>query len=213
MPADQHHHYFDAEPVGPEDRRELRVELAGHDVTVATAAGIFCPDRLDLGTAVLLRNAPQPPQAGHLLDLGCGWGPVALSMGMLAPHAHVWGVDVNRRALALLTENAAALELPRVRAAAPETVPADITFETIWSNPPIRIGKAALHELLHAWLPRLTPGGTAYLVVQRNLGADSLLAWLAGTFEPHFSTAKLASAKGYRVLAVHHHRKLPHAPA
>lgn len=203
MSEHEHHHYFDADPVGPEDRRELRIGLAGRAVTVCTAGGVFCPDRLDLGTHVLLREVPDPPIEGDLLDLGCGWGPIALALGMLAPQAQVWAVDVNRRALSLLTQNARALELPRVRAATPDAVPADMMFSTIWSNPPIRIGKTALHEMLLRWLPRLSPGATAYLVVQRNLGADSLHAWLSETLEPHFSTARHASAKGYRVLKVH----------
>lgn len=205
MSGHEHHHYFDADPVGPEDRRELRVDLAGRAVTVWTAGGVFSPDRLDLGTRVLLREVPDPPPEGNVLDLGCGWGPIALALAMLAPQAQVWGVDVNRRARSLLRHNAHALGLPKVRAAAPEAVPANTRFATIWSNPPIRIGKPALHEMLLRWLPQLLPGANAYLVVQRNLGADSLHAWLSGTLEPNFSTARHASAKGYRVLEVHRH--------
>ena len=69
----------------------------------------------------------------------------------------------------------------------------------IWSNPPIRIGKQALHDLLLTWLPRLKPDGAAYLVVGKNLGADSLTAWLTSQDWP---ARKLASAKGFRVLKV-----------
>lgn len=206
-------HYFTARPATAAERRRLRVDLAGRAVEVETASGIFCPDRVDLGTSVLLREVPTPPRHGHLLDLGCGWGPIALTLGLLAPEATVWGVDVNLRALDLLTANAARLQLPGVRAAVPEDVPSDILFSTIWSNPPIRVGKEALHAMLLQWLPRLSPEGTAYLVVQRNLGSDSLHAWLGGTLEPHFSTSRHASAKGFRVLAVHRHIQPPHEPA
>lgn len=209
MSGHEHHHYFDAEPVGPEERRELRIDLVGRAVTVWTAGGVFSPGRIDLGTRVLLREVPDPPDEGNVLDLGCGWGPIALALGMLSPQAHVWGIDVNSRARSLLTHNARALGLPQVRAAAPDAVPADTMFATMWSNPPIRIGKTALHEMLLHWLPRLSPGATAYLVVQRNLGADSLHAWLSGTLEPNFSTARHASAKGYRVLKVHRHDAPP----
>ena len=194
-------HYFAAEPDGPMRRRQLEVQLAGRRVTVVTAPGVFCPDRLDLGTSVLLRHVPPPPQTGALLDLGCGWGPIALTQGMLAPAAQVWGVDVNRRALQLLTENAALLRLPNVTAVLPPDLPAGTTFSTIWSNPPVRIGKPALHELLLAWLPRLRPGGTAYLVIQRHLGSDSLQTWLSRAL-PDMEVTRAASSKGFRVLAV-----------
>lgn len=195
-------HYFTARPAGAESRRTLTVELAGRTVEVSTADGIFCPDRIDLGTSVLLRSVPDPPAEGDLLDLGCGWGPIALTMALRSPAARVWGVDVNERALGLLTDNARSLGLPGVVAATASDVPPETTFSTIWSNPPIRIGKPALHDLLTTWLPRLAPGGSAYLVVQRNLGADSLLTWLSGTLPAGMNATKMASAKGFRVLRV-----------
>ncbi len=195
-------HYFTPEPAVPARRRQIAVTLAGQPRTLVTASGVFSPERIDLGTSVLLRKAPPAPLTGDLLDLGCGWGPIALSLALAAPQARVWGVDVNRRALGLLAENASRLRLGGVCVAAPEDVPASVRFATIRSNPPIRVGKPALHELLLAWLPRLAPGGTAYLVVQRNLGADSLHAWLVAAFGG-FAVTRHASAKGFRVLAVH----------
>jgi len=199
-------HYFET-PIGPEQRRALAITLAGRDVEIETADGVFSGDRLDLGTRVLLREVPAPPDAPvHLLDLGCGWGPLALSMAHRAPRATVWAVDVNARAVALTRDNARRLGLAGVRAVGPDEVPPDVTFAAIWSNPPIRIGKEALHALLLRWLPRLAPGGAAHLVVQRNLGADSLQAWLAAQV-PQPGSAPLrvvraGSAKGYRVLRV-----------
>lgn len=195
-------HYFTAAPAGPQERRRLVVRLAGQDVEVETAGGVFSPGRLDLGTEVLLRAVPAPPPTGELLDLGCGWGPVALTLARRSPAARVWAVDVNERALDLVRSNAARLGLPGVVAARPQDVPADVRFDAIWSNPPIRVGKAALHELLRTWLPRLRPGGRAHLVVQRNLGADSLQAWLAAQWPGAVDVARLAGAKGYRVLEV-----------
>jgi 16S rRNA G1207 methylase RsmC len=81
-------------------------------------------------------------------------------------------------------------------------VPGDVRFDAIWSNPPIRIGKEALHALLLTWLPRLTPGAQAHLVVQRHLGADSLHAWLADALAGRAEVTRAGSAKGYRVLRV-----------
>lgn len=150
----------------------------------------------------MLRQVPLPPESGHLLDLGSGWGPLALSMAMYSPEATVWGLDVNARALTLLEDNAVALGLRNVRPVTAAQIPPDLTFAAIWSNPPIRIGKAALHELLSTWLVRLEPGGTAYLVVQRNLGADSLHTWLTGSLGPAYGVSRFASSKGFRVLAV-----------
>ncbi|MBO0925733.1 methyltransferase [Cellulomonas sp. zg-ZUI199] len=196
----QGQHYFTARPASPEQRRTLRVHLAGRDVEVETAGGVFSPDHVDLGTQVLLRTVPAPPPRGDLLDLGCGWGPVALTLALLAPDARVWAVDVNERALDLVRRNAVRLGLTNVVAATPDDVPDDVRFAAVWSNPPVRIGKPALHGLLTRWLPRLAPGGEGWLVVGRNLGADPLQRWLVE--EAGLPTTREASAKGFRVLRV-----------
>lgn len=196
-------HYFTAEPASRAQQRELTVRLAGRTVTVQTAAGVFCPDRIDQGTEVLLRHVPAPPAQGNVLDLGCGWGPIALTLGLLAPRAQVWAVDVNERALALVRDNAVRLEIPRLTAAAPDEVPGEAAFATIWSNPPIRVGKAVLHALLGQWLPRLEAGAAAYLVVQKNLGSDSLQRWLCGELDPsRYAVSRFVAERGFRVLEV-----------
>ena len=162
---------------------------------LATDRGTFSPDRLDAGTALLLDAAPPPPAAGRLVDLGCGYGPIACTLAQLSPGADVVAVDVNERARELCAANAAALGLGNVEVAVPDDVEGDV--DLIWSNPPIRIGKEALHELLLGWLGRLAPGGEAVLVVNRHLGADSLQRWLCDAGHP---TERLASKKGYRLL-------------
>lgn len=194
-------HYFRAEPAGPDQRRTISVDLSGHRVSVVTAGGVFSPEHLDTGTAVLLGEAPPPPQGGALLDLGCGWGPIALTLALFSPGASVYAVDVNERALDLTRRNASALGASRVTACRPEDVPADVRFEAIWSNPPIRVGKVVLHDMLATWLPRLEQGGEAYLVVQRNLGSDSLQRWIAASL-PGMLCQRYAVARGFRVLAV-----------
>jgi 16S rRNA (guanine1207-N2)-methyltransferase len=205
--SEQADHYFTAEPASAAQRRQLRVLLAGREVIVEAAPGVFCPDRVDIGTAVLLNEAPAPPPTGNLLDLGSGWGPIALSMGLLSPGASIWAVDVNQRALGLARDNAKALGINDFHAVTPDEVPADIRFDAIWSNPPIRVGKAALHDLLRRWLARLAPGGTAYLVVQKNLGSDSLQRWLATELEAMepgaFAVGRHTTARTFRVLSVH----------
>ncbi|GHD07282.1 class I SAM-dependent methyltransferase [Zhihengliuella salsuginis] len=195
-------HYFSAQPATPEQRKTITVELAGSEHRVETAGGIFSPDGLDKGTAVLLAGAPAPANSGHLLDIGCGWGPIALTLALASPDATVHAIDVNERSINLTRDNAAALGLENLRAGQPDSVPSDVEFATIWSNPPIRVGKQALHELLLKWLPRLAPGGTAWLVVQKNLGADSLLPWLNRELPSGFSAVRDSTAKSFRLLKV-----------
>ena len=199
-PADRAgQHYFSPHPAAAHRPGLVHVVLDDLDFECATDAGVFSAGRLDPGTRVLLDTAPPPPGHGDVLDLGTGYGPIALVMAARAPGATVWAVDVNERARRLCTGNAQAAGLANVRCVAPDEPGLPGRFAAIWSNPPIRIGKAALHELLASWLARLAPGGTAYLVVQRNLGADSLHRWLAGE---GWTVRRLASRAGYRVLAV-----------
>jgi 16S rRNA (guanine1207-N2)-methyltransferase len=192
-------HYFTGVPGTELKLRTVSVRLSGQDYELTTANGIFSPDRIDQGTAVLLANTPEPPADGNFLDLGCGWGPISLTLALESPGAHIWAVDVNERALDLLRTNAAKLGLTNITAVLPDDVPDDIRFRTLWSNPPIRVGKAELHAMLERWLPRLEPGSDAWLVVQRNLGSDSLHRWLQETFDD-FDVTKESISKGYRVM-------------
>ncbi len=180
----------------------VEFRVADRDYTLTAAAGVFSADRLDLGTAVLLRKAdlPGPGAAGPFLDLGCGYGPISCVLASRATAATVWAVDVNERARELTAANAGRLGLAdRVRVAGPDDVPAGVEFAEIWSNPPIHVGKAELHGLLLRWLSRLAPDGVAWLVVGRNLGGDSLHRWLV---ERNWTVERRASQKGFRVLRV-----------
>ena len=205
-------HYFSAAPASAENLRPNRVPLAGQERELTTAGGVFSPDRLDAGTAVLFANMPPLPPSGDFLDLGCGWGPISLTMALSAPHATIWAVDVNERALDLTRRNAQSLGLTNVNAVRPEDVPDDVVFRTIRSNPPIRVGKDVLHDMLEKWIPRLDERSDAWMVVQRNLGSDSLQRWMAATFTPGFSVHRAATGKGYRVLKVRKHGNPPTEP-
>lgn len=190
-------HYFSA--AGDAPTREVRATLAGSERSLLTAPGVFSGDGLDVGTSVLLDETPEPPQSGDLLDLGAGWGPVALSLALRAPDARVWAVDVNPRAVDLVRRNAERVSVANVTAALPDEVP-DVRFQGIWSNPPIRIGKQQLHALLLTWLPRLELGGAAWLVVQKHLGSDSLLRWLDE--QDGLAAERWTSKKTFRILRV-----------
>jgi 16S rRNA (guanine1207-N2)-methyltransferase len=193
-------HYFSPHPQAPHRPGQVRVILPGVYLELATDAGMFSPERLDPGTRLLLDETPAPPASGDLLDLGCGYGPIACVLAARSPAATVWAVDVNERALELCARNAATAGLANVRCVTPEDPSVPARFAGIWSNPPIRVGKQALHELLGLWLGRLAPGGQAHLVAGRNLGADSLHRWLAGQ---GWSVTRLAARSGYRLLEVH----------
>jgi 16S rRNA (guanine1207-N2)-methyltransferase len=192
-------HYFEARPVVASRPAEVALTLGGSTVSLRTDRGVFSPGRVDTGTTILLRRSPPPPPAGDLLDLGCGYGPIAVSLARRSPRATVWAVDVNERAVELARENAARLGLANLRAVAPGDVPPEVRFAGIWSNPPIRVGKDVLHDLLRRWLGRLDAGGRAWLVVQKHLGADSLATWLTAE---GFPTTRLGSKQAYRVLEV-----------
>ncbi|QSB15547.1 methyltransferase [Natronosporangium hydrolyticum] len=196
-------HYFSPEqPAAPSRERTIRFQAGGRDFELTTSGGVFSADRLDPGTAVLLRKAPLPAVAepGPLLDVGCGYGPIAAVLACAAPRAEVWAVDVNPRARELTARNAAALGVgERVRVVAPEEVPSDLRFRQVWSNPPVRVGKPELHTILGRWLPTLTPDGVAWLLVSRHLGGDSLQQWLS---RQGWAAGRHASQQGYRVLRV-----------
>jgi 16S rRNA (guanine1207-N2)-methyltransferase len=192
-------HYFDADPATASRPGVVRLDLPDRSLQLATDRGVFSGDRVDAGTKYLLLEAPAPPPHGTFVDLGCGYGPIACTLAARSPGATVWAVDVNARALALCRANATSLGLRNVTVAAPADVPSELAVDLIWSNPPIRIGKPALHDLLTTWLERLTPQGRAVLVVQKHLGADSLQRWLDTS---GWATTRLGSRAGYRLLEV-----------
>ena len=193
-------HYFSPRPVTASRPRAVTLALPDLRVELRSDAGVFSADRIDPGTRLLLLEAPPPPAgAAHVADLGCGYGPVAVTLAHRAPGATVWAIDVNERARACCRLNAERLGLHAIRVVAPDEVPDDVRFDALWSNPPVRIGKVALHELLAGWLDRLTPRGRAWLVVRRHLGADSLQRWLT---EQGWRTERCASRAGSRLLEV-----------
>ena len=195
-------HYFSQEPKSEYQPKQIELDVAGEVFQVSTASGIFSPLRLDVGTAVLIDHLELAPKDGNILDLGCGWGPIALNLAKHSPKAKVWALDVNSRSLELTAENAKTLGLSNIQTATADSVPEGIKFSGIWSNPPIRIGKKELHGLLLTWLPRLEKGGSAYLVVQKNLGSDSLQKWLTETLSEGYEVSRLTSIKTYRIIKV-----------
>ena len=196
MPGNQ---YWDPQPAASSRPRDTFLRLREGELALTIDSGVFSREHVDPGTLVLLRAAPPPPPTGNILDLGTGYGPVAIALALRAPGATIWGVDVNQRALNLLRQNARVCGATNIIAAAPEDVPDELRFAALYANPPVKIGKNALHELLLRWLERLLPTAHAYLEVKKNLGADALGEWLT---EQGYPTVRLCSKRGYRVLDV-----------
>ena len=194
-------HYFEGSPTVASNRREIELVLPDVYLSLTTDSGVFAGGAVDKGTKYLLRSLlelpPLDPSPGSVLDLGCGYGPIGLAMAKRLPDAQVWGVDVNERAIGLAKENAKANEVANATFGPAAAIHADQRFDLIVSNPPIRIGKQALHDLLSTWLDRLNPGGRAWMVVQKHLGSDSLAAWLT---DQGWETTRLSSKSGFRIL-------------
>jgi 16S rRNA (guanine1207-N2)-methyltransferase len=191
--------YFEPDPAAPSRPTQVELRLPDATFSLGVDRGVFSAGRVDPGTVALLRAVADPAKTGNLLDLGCGYGPIACTLARRSPESQVWAVDVNRRALALTGANAADLGLANVRTAEPDGVAAEVSFAEIWSNPPIRIGKPALHGLLETWLPRLEPEGRAVLVIHKHLGGDSLADWLTTW---GWAVRRVGSKQGYRILDV-----------
>jgi 16S rRNA (guanine1207-N2)-methyltransferase len=194
-------HYFSATPSVLSRPTSVQLRLPDVQFNLTGDRGVFSGERVDPGTMALLKESRLPPPCGNLLDLGCGYGPIACTLARRAPGATVWALDVNSRARELTAANALALGLANVNTVGPEDIPAGTTFEGIWSNPPIRIGKSALYELLLTWLARLAETAQAWLVVNRHLGGDSLAGFLSTA---GWRVYRTASKSGYRVLEISH---------
>ena len=199
-------HYFDDNPATPSRPGIVRLQLPDGEFRLHTDRGVFSADRVDTGTKSLLvetspvLRGPTPLPDGDLVDLGAGYGPITVALAHRPPSRRIWAVEPNERARELCRANVDA-NCPdaRVSIVAPEEVPPDLIAAAMFSNPPIRIGKPALHSMLLQWLGMLAPEGTAWLVVQRHLGSDSLARWIASN---GYVVERVASRKGYRILSV-----------
>jgi 16S rRNA (guanine1207-N2)-methyltransferase len=193
-------HYFDEDPKVSSRPRQIQLALPDVTLDLTTDNGVFAADAVDTGTKLLLLEAAHPPKgAQRLLDLGSGYGPIALTVATRAPKATVWAVDVNARARKLCFENAAAAGLDNVKVATPEQIGPGLHFDAIYSNPPIRIGKGRMRDLIRQWLPRLELDGHAELVIHKKLGSDSFAEWLE---REGWNVERVRSRQGYRILSV-----------
>lgn len=194
-------HYFSSDPAAPKKTVSVTIQVGGKKIEIDAASGTFSSSKLDAGTAVLLKQDEHFPKDGNVLDVGCGWGPIGLSIASVATACRVFAIDINQRSIEQSNLNSKNLGLSNYSAGHSRDLPDDLRFSAIWSNPPIRVGKKILHELMETYIPRLEPGGRALLVVQKNLGADSFQRWLSARF-PEAEVTRVATDKGYRVISL-----------
>jgi 16S rRNA (guanine1207-N2)-methyltransferase len=195
-------HYFSDAPTVASAPSAIELMLPDFQFTLATDRGVFAGQAIDIGSKLLLLDGPVACLDDKVIvDVGAGYGPIALTLAARNPQATVYAIEINSRARHLCEQNAKTAELANVVVLAPEDFPESLRIDRIWSNPPIRIGKKALHDLLELWFGKLQPEGSGHLVVQKHLGADSLAKWLRGQ---GFAVQRRGSKKAFRLLDVSH---------
>ncbi len=191
-------HYFSPSPRSDSSTRTIRARLAGRDLDVVTAGGVFSPEHLDQGTRVLLDEVPAPPARGTCSTSAPG-GARSRSASRCSRRMPRCGPSTSTNVRSTSCDaTAPGSASHNVNAVLPADVPGDVRFATIWSNPPIRVGKQELHAMLEHWLPRLDDDATAWLVVAKHLGAESLQRWIADALG--LDVERAANSKGFRVL-------------
>ncbi len=190
-------HYFTAQPAAKSQPEQFTISVRGVELTLTSDRGVFSHGQLDDGTLRLLKKM-ELPEAGDFLDLGCGYGVIGLVAAELRPEARVTLVDINERATKLAADNAQANVISNVEVLtgdAPQVL-GERHFDVVLCNPPIRVGKQKLYELIGDAAERLHPGGVLWMVIHTRQGAKSHLREMA----PMFSECEIVSRKwGYRV--------------
>lgn len=187
--------YYDEHPDAQHDIHELHVVLLGERMNFLTDAGVFSKKMIDFGSQVLLSClAFQPGET--VLDVGCGYGPLGLSLAK-AQGVHATMVDVNTRALDLAQKNAAFNQVEATIFQSNVYDQVEGCFDHIISNPPIRAGKKVVHEVLSGSFDHLNPGGDLTIVIQKKQGAPSAKAKMEEVFG---NCEILKKDKGYYIL-------------
>ena len=175
-------HYFSASPESAHRYAEAEYVYRGETLRFLTDAGVFSRGEVDFGTDVLLRALPQD-LAGRVLDLGCGWGAVGVSVGKKYPACALVMCDVNERALELARKNAAANGVKAETAQSDGLEQVEGPFDYILTNPPIRAGKQVIYRLFAESARKLSPEGALYIVIRKQQGAESAVKYLKTIFQ------------------------------
>ena len=171
-------HYYTREPQSESRPVECEYVYRGERLRFVTDAGVFSKGEVDNGTRLLLEALPEQ-MSGEILDLGCGWGVIGISIAKKWPECRVTMADVNLRALELSRENA---KKNRVETECIESdgmaALAGRTFDAVVTNPPIRAGKQVIYQMFADAAKSLKSGGALYLVIRKQQGAESCIKYL-----------------------------------
>ncbi|MDM5152924.1 class I SAM-dependent methyltransferase [Bacillus sp. DX1.1] len=191
-------HYFSNDPSSKSDRKRWEYTLRGNQFIFLSDHGVFSKNEVDFGSRLLIEAFQMPDVRGDVLDVGCGYGPIGLSLAKESQGREVHMVDVNERALELAKENAANNKIGNVRiyqSSVYENI--DGQYAAILSNPPIRAGKHVVHEILEKAVDHLVPGGELWIVIQKKQGAPSAMKKLEAVFS---EVDVVEKKKGYYII-------------
>ncbi|QQZ62104.1 class I SAM-dependent methyltransferase [Paenibacillus sonchi] len=191
-------HYYSQQPDVRHDRRTIETVLRGKSLRFTSDAGVFSKGDIDYGSRVLI-EAMEIPDGSAVLDVGCGYGPIGISAAYLAPKGHVTLIDINSRAVELARENARSNGAHNVTVMESDVLSAvkGQKFDVIVTNPPIRAGKAVVHQIFEEAYDHLNEGGTLWVVIQKKQGAPSAAAKLESLFG---DVEEVGKDKGYRII-------------
>ena len=192
-------HYFQNDETLGSKPRTVNYSFKGVDFSLTSDLGVFSKNELDRGSKILIKTLLPLSLGSNLLDLGCGIGPIGLTLAYFTPGLNVTLSDVNTRALSLCNNNARTLKLSQRVTILQSDIYEKIEgkFDSIVSNPPIRAGKKVTYEIYRGALSHLIDGGSLYIVIRKEQGAKSVKDYLEELFG---NVAVLAREKGYFVL-------------
>ena len=192
-------HYYSKDPSVKSQPKEWSTELRGKTLRFTTDAGVFSKGEVDFGSRLLAETFVIPEVNGDILDVGCGYGPIGLSIAASFPEREVHMVDVNERALALSALNAKNNELTNVKIYSSNALSdvSDAGFTAILTNPPIRAGKQTVFDFYDGAFEKLQTGGELWVVIQKKQGAPSTTNRLEELFG---NVEMIAKKKGYYIL-------------
>ncbi|MBM4764950.1 class I SAM-dependent methyltransferase [Bacillus sp. B15-48] len=192
-------HYFSKNPESASSPVFWHFELKGNSFKFKTDSGVFSKKEVDFGSRLLIETFQLENDKGPILDVGCGYGPIGLSIAKSFPDAIVHMVDVNERALTLARENAKLNQINNVRIYESDCLLAveETQFQAILTNPPIRAGKKVVHNIFEQSVLHLTDTGELWIVIQKKQGASSAIKKLEDLFA---QVDVIEKKKGYFII-------------
>ncbi|WLR58085.1 class I SAM-dependent methyltransferase [Guptibacillus hwajinpoensis] len=192
-------HYYTKNPGVKSSPNKIDADLRGRKFQFTTDSGVFSKKEIDFGSKLLIESFEEPELEGDIVDVGCGYGPIGISLASEFSNRYFYMLDINERATELAMSNAIKNRVHNLSVMASDqlNVLKDKTFASVLTNPPIRAGKQVVHGILEEAYDVLKKGGTLWVVIQKKQGAPSAITRLQEMFE-HVET--VVKKKGYYIL-------------